>query len=98
MTMIDPDVLEPWARKYIWWDTPEHAAQRPMRVIAQVMDIGDYNDVQTLIAQVGEPAFRQAIEQAEPGQFHERSWAYWHHRLGLAPLGRIPPAPQRHFT
>ena len=30
------------ARKYIWWKTPEQAVQQPLRVLAQVMDIGDY--------------------------------------------------------
>lgn len=98
MATLEPEALEPWARKYVWWETPEVAIRRPLRVVAQVMDIGDYDDVQALIASVGESVFRQAIERAEPGQFNDRSWAYWHHRLGLAPNGRVPAAPRRRFA
>lgn len=62
------------------------------------MNIGDYDDVQALLAAVGEAAFKQAIAQAEAGQFNERSWAYWHYRLGLAQPGQVPPMPGRHFA
>jgi len=36
--------LKQFAAKYIWWKTPEEAVARPERVIAQVMNIGDYDD------------------------------------------------------
>ncbi|MGH8190301.1 MAG: hypothetical protein ACREP2_02520 [Rhodanobacteraceae bacterium] len=98
MSELDPDALKPWARKYVWWETPEQAVRHPLRVVAQVMDIGDYEDVQELIGRLGASVFRQAIEQAEPGQFNDRSWAYWHHRLGLAQDGLVPPAFRRHFS
>lgn len=73
---MDPsntDMLKPWARKYAWWKTPDQAVQRPLHVIAQVMNIGDYDDVQQLIDVVGESSLRQAIAQAQPGQFNNRS-------------------------
>lgn len=92
---IDSNSLKPWARKYIWWQTPEQAVQRPLRVVAQVMNIGDYDDVQALLHMIGEPLFRQAIAYAEAGQFNNRSWSYWHYRLGLAEFGHLPPLPQR---
>lgn len=98
MTSTLADTLKPWARKYVWWETPDDAARRPLRVIAQVMNIGDYADVQTLIGEVGESVFKQAIANAEPGQFNDRSWAYWHYRLGLAEPGCVPPTPQRRFA
>lgn len=95
MTTIDANALQPWARKYMWWKTPQDAVAKPLRVIAQVMDIGDYHDVQRLIDLVGEAVLKQALEQAEAGQFGARSWAYWHYRLGLAEPGRVPAAPRR---
>ena len=67
----------------------------PERIIAQVMDIGDYEDVQTLASQLGDEMLRQVLTHAEAGQFSERSWAYWHYRLGLADLDQIPPLPVR---
>jgi len=36
------------AKKYIWWQTPDQAAARPERVIAQVMNIGGFSDVQVI--------------------------------------------------
>jgi len=86
------------AEKYIWWKTPDDAVAMPERVMAQVMNIGAYDDVQILVKAVGRDALRKVIEHAEIGQFNERSWAYWHYRLGLATLGKLPPMPQRRFA
>ena len=91
------EVLKELARKYIWWKTPDEAISRPQRIIAQVMNLGDYDDVQSLAIQVGDAVLRQALIQSEAGQFNERSWIYWHYRLGLADLGQVPPLPVRTF-
>ena len=85
------------AKKYIWWKTPEEAVAFPQRVIAQVMNMGDYGDVLTLAAQLGDDALRDTLASAEAGQFSDRSWAYWHYRLGMAEVDRLPPLPQRSF-
>lgn len=70
----------------------------PERVIAQVMNLGDYADVQLLANQVGDDVLREILSHAEAGQFNERSWAYWHYRLGLASLDAVPALPMRRFT
>jgi hypothetical protein len=94
---IDPTTLKPFASKYIWWKTPEEAIATPERIIAQVMNIGDYADVQALASQVGDEALCDVLRHAEVGQFSERSWAYWHYRLGLARVDCVPPMPVRRF-
>jgi uncharacterized protein with beta-barrel porin domain len=53
--------------------------------------------VQTLAHQVGDDVLRGVIAQAQAGQFSQRSWAYWHYRLGLAGLDQVPPLPSRKF-
>lgn len=88
-------LLATCARKYLWWKTPEEAAKCPLRVVAQVMELGDYADVQQLLQTLGEAPFKQAIAHAEAGQFSARSWAYWHYRLGLAKPLNVPPLPRR---
>lgn len=98
MTQVDQNTLIPYARKYIWWKTPDEAVRQPLRVIAQVMDLGDYADIQRLILEIGEEAFKEAIAHAEAGQFQARSWSYWHYRLGLARPGHLPPMPQRRLA
>jgi len=88
-------LLQELARKYVWWKSTEEAAVYPDRIVAQVMDIGDYNDVQRVSDELGEDFLRQVLRQAEIGQFTPRSWAYWHYRLGLAEPERVPPMPGR---
>ena len=85
------------ASKYIWWKTADEAVAMPERVMAQVMNMGDYADVQTLAHQVGDNALRDVIAHAQAGQFSQRSWAYWHYRLGLASVEQVPPLPTRKF-
>ena len=81
------------APKYVWWESPEVAIRRPERIIAQVMNIGDFDDVQTMVSIVGDNVLRDILANAEIGQFNARSWHYWHYRLGLAHLGEIPVPP-----
>ena len=69
------------------------------RVIAQVMNIGDFEDVLALESALGDTPLRDAITQAQAGQFNARSWHFWHYRLGLADVaGEIPPLPVRTFA
>jgi hypothetical protein len=79
------------AARYVWWKTQDEALKQPRRVIAQVMNIGDYRDVQTLARAVGDEALKDALTRAEAGEFSEKSWVYWHLRLGL----NRPPMPAR---
>lgn len=93
---IAPDLLTKLAAKYIWWKTPDEAMRYPRRVITQVMNIGDYGDVQDLAHALGNEALIEALRRADAGEFSEKSWVYWHLRLGLCPpQGSTPPRPVR---
>lgn len=83
--------LRPLAKKYIWWATPDEALGFPRRVIAQVMNIGTFEDVSLLVNTVGEDELRRVLRGAEAGQFDDRSWHYWHYRLGLTEGDVVPP-------
>ncbi|MGH8801357.1 MAG: hypothetical protein ACREX6_03545 [Casimicrobiaceae bacterium] len=87
--------LEALARRYIWWKSATEAMSTPDRIIAQVMNIGDFDDMQALARQVGDDVLRRVLTNAEAGQFNARSWTYWHYRLDLAHLGQVPPMPVR---
>jgi hypothetical protein len=92
------DLLRKDAARYIWWETPEEALRHPARVIAQVMNLGGFEDVQALLDSLGEGPFREVLRTAEPGWFNERSWHYWHYALGLcSPAEPVPPLPARQF-
>jgi len=98
MNPFNPADLKPLASKYIWWKTPDEAVTMPEQVIAQVMDIGDHGDVQSLVSLVGDEVLREVLRHAQAGQFNARSWTYWHYRLGLAELDQVPPLPARRFA
>jgi hypothetical protein len=59
------------------------------------MNIGDYDDVQQLVEGFGNHYLRQVLASVEAGQLNERSWHYWHYRLGMAKPGEVPPLPKR---
>ncbi len=96
---LPPDLptLQRLAEKYIWWKPSSQAISQPERVAAQVMELGDWADVETLQEAQGDDYLRHVLSHAEPGQFSERSWHFWHYRLGLAALGDVPALPQRQF-
>lgn len=95
---LNAELLEKLAQKYIWWKTPAEAIVRPERVVAQVMDIGDYDDVQSIVHEAGVAYLRDVLVNAEAGQFNAKSWTYWHYRLGLCDPGKVPALPERRIA
>jgi hypothetical protein len=59
------------------------------------MELGAFEDQRKLEAALGRERLAHALRGAEAGRFSERSWAYWHYRLGLARPGHVPPLPKR---
>jgi len=92
---VDRELLKRLARKYIWWKTPDEALAEPARIVAQVMNMGDYDDVQALATEACDAVLKGVLVHAEAGQFDERSWTYWHYRLSLAGVDQVPPMPAR---
>jgi len=91
--------FEPWkeseelarlAKRYIWWKTVDQAMENPEQIVAQVMNMGEWDDVCRLVDYVADEGLCRVIKQAEIGMFNERSWHYWHSRLGLIKVGYVP--------
>jgi len=95
---VNRQLMSRLAAKYIWWKAPELALEQPERVAAQVMELGDWDDVVLLCEAEGDDFLRDVLHHAEPGQLSERSWNYWHYRLGLAEPGQVPALPRRGFA
>jgi hypothetical protein len=94
-----PDSIRTLARRYVWWQPPDESLSLPLRVAAQVMDIGTLEDCAVLRRYFGLRELRRTLNQAEPGWFRPRSWTYWHYRLGLTKWGGDPPPlPERTFA
>ena len=86
------------AGKYHWWLSPEEALDFPERIVALVMNVGEFRDTNRLAETVSDDCLRAVLQQAEAGQFNARSWHYWHYRLGLAEPSHVPPLPVRHIS
>jgi hypothetical protein len=95
MTVQEVEQLRTLAARYVWWKTAEEALRYPERVVAQVMNLGTFEDVQLLVQMMGEERLKLVLRSAEAGQFTPRSWHYWHYRLGLSRPGEVPPLPVR---
>jgi hypothetical protein len=96
MSELSKAVLHRFSTKYIWWKTPEQAAAHPDYILTQVMNIGEYQDVQWLVHHIDKTMLCKILKEAEVGRFTERSWHYWHYRLQLASdENQIPPLPTR---
>jgi len=91
-------LLEEMSLKYIWWLSPKEASYSPFRVLAQVMNIGTFEDVYKISTAFGDTSLKDVITHAQPGQFDKKSWSYWHYRLGLADTENTPPLPVRTFA
>ena len=90
---MPPDLIQ-LARRLVWWKPPEEALRAPERVIAQVMALGTWDDIETAKRHWGIEAFRRVLAAPPPGVFDRRSWNYWHVVFGIAPT---PPLPVRNI-
>ncbi|WP_206186453.1 MULTISPECIES: hypothetical protein [Thalassospira] len=89
--------LKSMAKRYIWWKSPDEAIANPDRVLAQLMNIGDFDDVVEMVKLFGNERLGHVVSNAVAGWFNERSWSYWHYRLGLADIDHVPAIPVRRF-
>jgi hypothetical protein len=77
------------ARRIVWFEPPEQALANPMRFLAYLMTYGTAEDIAIAKRYFTDGDFRRAVDQAPPGIFDDRSWAYWN-----IIMGRYPPPPQ----
>lgn len=92
--------LRELAQTYVWWKSPDDAMRFPRRIAAQVMNLGSWPHVVTMIDTVGEEFLRDVLKNSEAGELDARSWHYWHYRLGMAEYGvkPVPPMPVRRIA
>lgn len=86
-------LLAEFAARYIWWRDAEPPS--PDRVIAQVMNLGTFEDVRRLEAACAAQELRALMLRAQPGWIGPRAWSFW--RARLSPVGGepIPATPPR---
>ena len=85
------EFLSNMSKKYIWWKTPEEALVYPQSVLAQIMNIGVWDDLCLLVCEYSKEELIEVLKNAEIGQFNPRSWHFWCYKL----IGYVSPMPQR---
>jgi hypothetical protein len=77
------------AKRYLWWDGPS-VPHTPRRAVAQIMNLGTYDDILRLEALVPRATLVDVLSAAQPGWFSPRSWEFWRGRL-RADVSDHPP-------
>ncbi len=54
------------AERYVWWVPPQEALEYPGRLLAQLMTLGTWDDVQWVKAQVGPERLREVLANPPP--------------------------------
>ena len=80
------------AERVVWFKPPAETLADPAHFLAHVMTYGTVDDLKALKGVVGLNEFREALDNAPPGVFDARSWAYWNLKCGRDPA---PPLPVR---
>ena len=71
------------AAKYLWWTAPNTIASEGVeRLVANVMEMGTWDDAACLLEVVGTEVFLHVLNAPPPGVISDKSLAFWHYRLG----------------
>jgi hypothetical protein len=81
------------ADRYVWWSEGQQVDRN--RVLAQVMEIGTYDDIRRMEAVFTPADLRDVMLQAPKGAIGRRSWDFWRGRLRAAGCPTVPAAPPR---
>jgi hypothetical protein len=80
------------AERVVWFKPAQETLADPVHFLAHVMTYGTVEDLRALHGVIEPNEFREALENAPPGVFDARSWAYWNLIYGRSPT---PPMPVR---
>ena len=66
-------LIDELGRKYLWWRPVDGQPFFEDRVIAQIMNLGTYDDILKLEAALGQPHLVDVMRRAQPGWFSDSS-------------------------
>ena len=89
-TIQQSQAIDKLAKKYIWWNPPAWAYDHADVFLANVMNLGNWNDIQTLRKVVGDETLKALLADPPAGYFNYRSWDYWHIKFDMTPIPSLP--------
>ena len=85
-------------RKVFWWEPVGSQPRSEVRIVAQAMSMGGFDEIRRLEQVLGHDHLVETMLRAAPGWIDERSWELWRGRLTHATGRGIPDeAPVRSF-
>jgi hypothetical protein len=90
-------LLAELAPKYVWWRRANGGTHKPERIVAQVMNLGTYDDIRRLERVFTPPELAEVMRHAQPGWFTPRSWEFWRGRLSAGGISIAASPPRRMF-
>src|SRR5258708_280006 len=92
------DFLSELERKFFWWEPVGSQPRSDIRILAQAMSLGWFEDMGRLERVVGPFFWADVRLEAGPGWINEGFWDFGRGRLQLGGGGVIPePPPRRSF-
>lgn len=90
LTLKHSKHLDKLAGRYVWWNSADWAYTHPEIFLSNVMNLGSWEDIQSLRQAVGDPVLKLVLNNAPAGYFHPRSWDYWHVKFAIKPIPELP--------
>lgn len=87
------ELLADFAQRYLWWTDDGGPTEK--RIIAQVMNLGTYDDIRRLEQAFDAGTLRSVMLHAQAGWISDRSLDFWRGRLHLHGDPAVPEAPPR---
>lgn len=81
-------------QRCVWFEKPEQAVKDTSRVAAYILTYGMPEDTAILREQLSDQELEKVLDDAPPGIYDNRSWAYWNLVVGRYDT---PPLPVRSF-
>ena len=80
------------AERVVWFQPPDTTLANPRLFLAHAMRYAVLKDLLTVMRHFRQRDFLDVLSDPPAGLFDDRSWAFWHLRLGKDPA---PPLPER---
>lgn len=89
MKPVDNAELRKIAEGVVWFHEPETTLRDPRLFLSHVMRYGTLEDVLVTNQYFSDADYHEILKNPPAGLFDERSWNFWHIRLGLNPIPNL---------
>ena len=83
--------LEQVRARMLWWQVPGSPPASNKRLITQIMEYGNLEDVQAMLQHFSKAEILDALERPLAGVLTSKSWNFWYIYFGKD----VPPLPKR---